>query len=138
MKVTDFDFDLPEELIAQAPLPERSASRLLMLDRLSGGYRDGRFTDLLELLEPGDVLVFNNTRVIPARLYAEKETGGRVEILIERVLESDLALGQIKANRKPPIGSVLSIDSIAGRVKVLGRVNEFWRLKLLPDTSTAG
>ena len=133
MKVTDFNFDLPEELIAQEPLAERSASRLLALSRASGEYQDHMFTDLVDLLDPGDLLVFNNTRVIPARLFAEKETGGKVEVLIERVLDEGQALAQIKANRKPQPGTVLTIDGRSQRVEVQGRENEFWRLRLLDD-----
>ena len=131
MKVTDFDFDLPEELIAQEPLPERSASRLLLLNRTTGEYQDRMFTDLVDLLDPGDLLVFNNTRVIPARLFAEKETGGQVEILIERVLDEGQALAQIKANRKPQPGSVLSIENSTDKIELKGRENEFWRLQLI-------
>ncbi|MEM7054993.1 MAG: tRNA preQ1(34) S-adenosylmethionine ribosyltransferase-isomerase QueA [Pseudomonadota bacterium] len=135
MKVSDFNFDLSEELIAQKPLAERSASRLLALNRETGEYQDRMFTDLVDILEPGDLLVFNNTRVIPARLFAEKETGGKVEVLIERVLDEGRALAQIKANRKPQPGTVLMIDGRIDkrlqRVEVQGRENEFWRLRLL-------
>ncbi len=135
MKVSDFHFDLPEELIAQQPLPDRSASRLLAMDRSTGRFSDQRFRDLVDLLAAGDLLVFNNTRVIPARLFAHKQTGGRVEILIERVLDQGQALAQIKANRKPEPGSRLMIDTSAldehaGELQVLGREQEFWRLEL--------
>jgi len=132
MKVSDFTFDLPEELIAQAPLPERSASRLLVMGRGDDGVEDRRFSELEELLEPGDLLVFNNTRVIPARLYANKETGGRAELLIERVLNSQLALAQIGINRKPKPGSVLVESETGAHIQVQGRQDEFWRLRLKP------
>ncbi len=86
MKKSDFHFELPTELIAQTPLAERSASRLLVLDAAAERCVDGQFRDLVQLLQPGDLLVLNDTRVIPARLYGRKSTGGEVEVLIERVL----------------------------------------------------
>lgn len=133
MKVSDFTFDLPEELIAQAPLPERSASRLLVMDRHSGNLEDRRFTELDRLLDPGDLLVFNDTRVIPARLYAHKETGGRAELLVERVLDAHSALAQIGANRKPASGAILVEAETGVRIRVEGRQDEFWRLRLDAD-----
>src|SRR6056297_3309422 len=102
------------------------------MGRSDGGVEDRRFSDLVELLEPGDLLVFNNTRVIPARLYAQKETGGRAELLIERVLDSQEALAQIGINRKPAPGSVLVESETGARIKVEGRQDEFWRLRLEP------
>jgi S-adenosylmethionine:tRNA ribosyltransferase-isomerase len=129
VKVSDFQFDLPEHLIAQHPLPERSASRLLTLDRATGEIQDRRFVDLLDLLSPDDLLVFNNTRVIPARLWANKESGGRVEILIERLLDARAAVVQMRVNRKPAQGSSLIIPERA-RLRVLGREGEFWRLEI--------
>ena len=86
MKRTDFHYHLPVELIAQRPLEQRSSSRLLCLDRQSGQLSDRKFDDLPALLNPGDLLVFNNTEVIPARLYGRKASGGRIEILVERLL----------------------------------------------------
>jgi len=130
LKVSDFTFDLPEDLIAQAPLAERSASRLLVMGRSDDGVEDRCFSGLAELLEPGDLLVFNNTRVIPARLYAQKETGGRAELLIERVLDSQSALAQIGSNRKPAPGSMLVESETGARIQVEGRQGEFWRLRL--------
>ena len=92
LKRSDFDFALPPELIAQAPLAVRSASRLLLLDGEHGRWRDGQMRELPELLEPGDLLVFNDTRVLPARLAARKPTGGRIELLLERPIGAQLAL----------------------------------------------
>src|SRR6056297_4010514 len=135
LKVSDFTFDLPEDLIAQAPLAERSASRLLVMGRSDDGVEDRCFSGLAELLEPGDLLVFNNTRVIPARLYAQKETGGRAELLIERVLDSQSALAQIGINRKPAPGSVLIESESGARIEVEGRQDEFWRLRLESETA---
>jgi len=129
MNVSDFDFELPEELIAQQPLPERSASRLLVMDRASGALQDRRFAELDQLLEPGDLLVFNDTRVIPARLHAEKATGGRVEILVERVLEGGAALAQLGVKRKPGPGSVLRECRTGAEIEVEQRVDEFWRIR---------
>lgn len=132
MKVSDFDFDLPEELIAQQPLAERSASRLLVMDRESGALQDRRFAELDQLLSPGDLLVFNNTRVVPARLHASKSSGGRVEILVERLEGSHVALAQLGVNRKPAPGSSLIEDQTGSVIEVLGRDDAFWRLSL-PD-----
>jgi len=127
MKVSDFQFDLPEHLIAQRPLEQRSASRLLHLPKGEQGWNDRRFSDLPDLLDPGDLLVFNNTRVIPARLNATKPSGGRVEILIERLVGERHATVQLRANRKPAPGTELLVaDGI--RLRVEGRVGEFWDL----------
>ncbi|MBS1247179.1 MAG: S-adenosylmethionine:tRNA ribosyltransferase-isomerase, partial [Proteobacteria bacterium] len=88
MLKSDFFYQLPPELIAQEPLAERASSRLLSLDGMTGHIEDRRFADLPALLGRGDLLVFNNTRVIPARLFGEKDTGGRIELLIERILQN--------------------------------------------------
>jgi len=139
MKVSDFDFELPEALIAQRPLAERSASRLLRLDRETGRVEDRRFAELDALLRPGDLLVFNNTRVIPARLFAAKPSGGRVEVLVERILEGSVALAQLGANRKPAPGSEIIETGTGARIVVEGREQEFWRLRLAsPDRDWLG
>jgi S-adenosylmethionine:tRNA ribosyltransferase-isomerase len=106
----DFSYELPPELIAQAPLPERSASRLLVLDGATGAVADKKFTDLVELLEPGDLLIFNDTRVIPARLYGRKESGGRVEILVERMLAENAALCHVRASKAPRPGTTILLE----------------------------
>lgn len=111
MRVADFHFDLPESLIARYPLAERRASRLLVLDGLSGNTTHRQFPDLLEYLRAGDLMVFNNTRVIPARLFGQKTTGGQVEILIERVLDSHRALAHVRASKAPKPGTVIHLDS---------------------------
>ncbi len=129
MKVSDFHFDLPEELIAKFPLEKRSASRLLALPR-GKKPEHKQFTDLIEFLAPGDVLVFNNTRVVPARLYGKKETGGRVEVLIERVLEPKQALAHVGASRAPKQGSQLTLEG-GIQVEVLGRQKNLFILKLI-------
>src|SRR5699024_1393320 len=125
-----FQFDLPEGQIAQYPLAERSASRLLQLERKTGRWHDRQFAELPDLLAPEDLLVFNNTRVIPARLWARKESGGRVEIMIERVVSDREAIVQLRANRKPAIGSRLFIDGQA-ELHVCGREEVFWRLEIV-------
>ena len=99
MKVTDFSFNLPEELIAFYPKQKRSSSRLLQLNGVTGQCQHTQFSDLTQWLNPGDLLVFNNTKVIPARLYGQKSTGGKVEILIERILEDQRVLAHVKASK---------------------------------------
>lgn len=136
MQVSDFQFDLPEELIAQRPLAERSASRLLHLDAPSARWYDRQFRDLPTLLKPDDLLVFNNTRVIPARLFAQKVSGGRVEILVERLASDGRALVQLRANRKPMIDSELEVDG--ARLRVLGREDSFWWLQIESDHDWPG
>ena len=137
MKVSDFQFELPERLIAQRPLAQRTASRLLHLRRDDGSWDDRRFSELPELLEPGDLLVFNNTRVIPARLNATKASGGKVEILIERLLGPRRALVQLRANRKPAAGAELVVAD-AVRLSVAGRAGEFWELAVSEGPDWAG
>jgi len=105
MKRSDFFYDLPQSLIAQHPLAERSDSRLLSLEGATGATGHHQFSDLLDFLRPNDLLVFNNTRVIPARLWGQKETGGRLEILIERLTGIDTALAHIRSSKSPKPGS---------------------------------
>jgi len=128
VKKSDFHFDLPEALIAQAPLPERSASRLLVVPPGAAAFADRQVRDLPEWLAPGDLLVFNDTRVIPARLFGQKETGGRVEILIERLLPDNEARAQVGASKSPKPGSRIALDA-GGEAEVLGRDGEFYRLR---------
>jgi len=128
MKLSDFHFDLPAELIAQHPAAGRSDSRLLYLNGGNGEYRDRLFTDIVELIEPGDLLVMNNTRVIPARLYGHKQSGGQVEVLIERVLNEHEVLAQIRASKAPKPGSFLCFDQEV-RAEVLERQAPFYSLR---------
>ncbi|CAN5233542.1 tRNA preQ1(34) S-adenosylmethionine ribosyltransferase-isomerase QueA [soil metagenome] len=113
MRRADFHFDLPADLIAQAPTRERGASRLLCLDGTSGDIEDRRFADLPALLRPHDLIVLNDTRVMPARVFARKATGGRVEILIERLLDEQRALAHIKPARRLASGTVLDLPDAA-------------------------
>jgi len=129
MKVSDFNFDLPEHLIAQAPLPERSASRLLHVRRSAPELIDRQFATLPALLEAGDLLVFNNTRVIPARLFANKASGGRVEVMIERLTGPRTARVQLRANRKPAPGTELLIGARV-RLRLLERDDAFWAIEI--------
>jgi len=130
MRLSDFNYDLPEELIAQYPLPQRSASRLLRLDSGDGAIQDLAFRQLPELLAPGDLMVFNDTQVVPARLYASKATGGRVELLVERVLEPALALAHIRASKSPKAGSRLLLEGDGQAVEVMGRRGALFEIRL--------
>jgi len=128
--LSDFDFDLPAELIAQFPLPERSASRLLQVegDRMI----DHGFAEIVDLLNPGDLLVFNDTRVLKARFFGVKETGGRIEVLIERVLDNLTVLAQVRASKTPQPGSRLRLAD-AFDVEVGERAGEFFTLRFPSD-----
>ncbi|KGM50947.1 S-adenosylmethionine:tRNA ribosyltransferase-isomerase [Lysobacter concretionis Ko07 = DSM 16239] len=128
MKKSDFHYLLPPRLIAQAPLAARSSSRLLLVPPIPGAFEDHVFSELPDLLAPGDLLVFNDTRVIPARLFGQKATGGRVEILIERLLGGDEARAQLGVSKSPRSGSRIALDA-GGEVEVLGRDGEFYRLR---------
>ena len=128
MKKSDFDFHLPPELIAQAPLPERSASRLLLLDVERRALQDRMFRDLPGLLRAGDLLVFNDTRVLPARLYGRKESGGAVEILLERVTGAHEAIVQLGVSKKPKEGGRIELADGSHAV-VLSREGPFFRLR---------
>jgi S-adenosylmethionine:tRNA ribosyltransferase-isomerase len=132
LKRSDFHYDLPPELIAQTPLPERSASRLLVVPPAPASLQDRGVRDLPELLRAGDLLVFNDTRVIPARLFGQKASGGRVEILIERLLPGDEARAQIGASKSPKPDSRIALDA-GGEAEVLGREGEFYRLRFHVD-----
>jgi len=125
---TDFDFELPEELIAQRPLAERAASRLLVLERQADAPVDRLFVDLPSLLRPHDLLVFNDTRVIPARLQGRKPSGGAVEMLLERALEGRQALLHMRASK--PLRPGQLVHTVGGDVTVLGRDEDLFRVQL--------
>ncbi len=124
---SDFHFDLPDELIARFPLPERSQSRLLCLSSGTGAVEHACFRDLLTLLRAGDLLVFNQSRVMPARLFARKDSGGQVEILIERLLDDRRALAHVRASKSPKPGSVIVLAD-GSRVVMSGRAGELFEL----------
>jgi S-adenosylmethionine:tRNA ribosyltransferase-isomerase len=125
---SDFDFDLPPELIAQAPLAQRSASRLLLLDGADGSWQDTRIEQLPALLAPGDLLVFNDTRVIAARMPARKPSGGRIELFLERPLEGRRALVQLRDSKSVRPG--MTLQTGGGEVRLIARRAPFWEVEL--------
>ena len=128
MQRTDFHFDLPPDRIAQRPAVTRSASRMLLLDGATGSSRDLQFSDLASLLNPPDLLVFNDTRVIPARIFAVKESGGRVEILLERALSANTALVHLKASKGLGADAVVKLPGGA-QARMLGRQGDLFHLQ---------
>ncbi len=140
MRRQDFHFDLPAELVAQEPLAERTASRLMVLEGRSGNVGHSYFSALTDWINPEDLLVFNNTRVIPARLYGIKQTGGRVEILIERVVDDHTVVAHIRASKAPKDGSAIIItaddqaDASEHTVRVQRRDGALYRLISETDT----
>jgi S-adenosylmethionine:tRNA ribosyltransferase-isomerase len=133
MQRADFHFELPDELIARYPSEQRSDCRLLCVDGQSGALEHRRFPDLLELLEPGDLLVFNDTRVIPARLHGHKASGGKVEMLLERPLDSHRGLAHIRSSKSPKPGTELIFEGDIHAV-VEGRRDALFELRFLGDT----
>ena len=131
MLVSEFDYELPPELIAQHPVPQRSASRLLHLDAATGTLQDLKFGDLPLLIEQDDVLVLNDTRVVKARLAGRKSSGGKIELFIERALDEREALALIKASHPPAPGSEVFIGKVA--VKVEAREGELYRVRFSQD-----
>lgn len=134
MKTSDFQFDLPDELIAQYPSADRTASRLLALNGNSGELQDLQFTDLLSQLDAKDLLVFNNTKVMPARLLGQKETGGKVEVLVERVLDHERVLAHIKSSKSPSSGRRLILEETI-EAEVLARHDALFELRFMNTDS---
>jgi len=132
MQVSAFSFDLPDSLIARHPLPERRASRLLVLDGPTGSMAHHGFVELLDYLRPGDLMVFNNTRVIPARLFGQKDTGGKVEVLVERVLDGRRVLAHIRSSKSPKPGARIHIDG-GGEALMLVRHDALFELEFGED-----
>jgi len=128
MRRTDFTFELPEGLIAQQPVAERTASRLLVLDGQTGIMDDKVFTDLIGFLQVGDVLVFNNTQVIPARLHGNKASGGKIEVLVERIVDEHVALVHIRASKSPKPGTELIFEQ-GVTAEVTGRDGDLFIVK---------
>ena len=136
MDISDFDYELPEELIAQHPLPDRDQSRLLWRNAGDGAFREGFFRDLVDRLHPGDLLVANDTRVVPARLEARKPSGGRVEVMLERILSSGRFLAQLQSNRPVAPGQELSV---ADRTLIVeGREGRFHVLRIGREVNADG
>jgi len=133
MQRTDFQFECPEELIAQFPPSERNGSRLLSLNGETGNVDDLQFIDLPSLLQPDDLIIFNNTKVIPARLLGQKETGGKVEVLVERVLDNHRVLAHIRSSKSPGVGRRLLLENTLD-VEVLGRQGALFEVYFHVDT----
>jgi S-adenosylmethionine:tRNA ribosyltransferase-isomerase len=128
MKKSDFNYLLPDALIAQKPLAERDASRLLCMDRDTGEITDRLFTDFIDLIQPDDLLVFNNTKVIPARLFGTKQSGGKVEILIERIVDDHHAIAHVKASKSSKPGTLIKLDE-GYQCVVQGRADDLFELE---------
>ncbi|WP_192021271.1 tRNA preQ1(34) S-adenosylmethionine ribosyltransferase-isomerase QueA [Shewanella sp. WPAGA9] len=132
MRVADFSFDLPDELIARYPMAERNASRLLTLDGNSGALEDQQFTDVLSKVNRGDLMVFNNTRVIPARLFGQKASGGKLEILVERMLDDKRILAHVRCSKSPKVDSIVILDG-GYEMTMLKRHDALFELELDAD-----
>jgi len=118
MRVSDFSFELPSELIARFPKAERTGSRLMVLDGNTGNVTDLGFKDILAQLNAGDLLVFNNTRVIPARMFGQKSSGGKIEVLVERLIDKNTVLAHIRASKSPKVGAELLLEDKAKAIMV--------------------
>ncbi|MCU7997936.1 tRNA preQ1(34) S-adenosylmethionine ribosyltransferase-isomerase QueA [Shewanella sp. SM95] len=132
MRVADFSFDLPDELIARYPMAQRNASRLLTLDGNSGALGDKQFTDLLGMINSGDLMVFNNTRVIPARMFGQKASGGKLEILVERMLDDKRILAHVRSSKSPKVDSLIHLDG-GYQMKMVARHDTLFELELLSE-----
>lgn len=131
MNLSDFDYLLPPELIAQQPLDNRTDSRLLTVNA-SGHIADNQFNAIIDLIQPNDLLIFNDTQVIPARLFGQKETGGKVEVLIERLLNEQQVLAHVRASKSPKPGSKLTLEGYIN-VTVTGREGNLFQLQFTND-----
>ncbi len=135
MQLSDFHYVLPESLIAKTPSAERTGSRLLQLDGPTGTLHDQQFPDLLEALEAGDLMVFNNTRVIPARVFGKKSTGGKIEMLVERVVSDSRVTAHVRSSKSPKAGAELILEGDV-TVTVAGRENDLFVIDF-PSGATA-
>lgn len=135
MKKVDFNFDLPAELIAQYPLANRRDSRLLTFNRATGLHAHHEFKSLADLLEPGDLLVMNDSQVIPARIFGHKASGGKVELLVERLTASDCFLAHIKASKSPKTGTIIHLDK-GWSVEIMGRDDDLYCCQVDGDVDT--
>ncbi len=136
MQLSDFRYSLPSELIAQEALEERAASRLLHVETQTNPatFHDKTFSDIVDLTHKDDLLIFNDTRVIPARLHGQKESGGKVEVLVERVLDDHRILAHVRANKSPKAGGVLLLEGVL-KAEVLGRENRLFEIRFLHKRS---
>jgi len=136
MKKSDFNYILPDALIAQRPLQNRSASRLLCVDRSTGQCQDKHFVDLIGLIDANDIVVFNDTKVMAARLFGNKASGGKVEVLIERIQDDYRAIAHVKASKTPKPGSLISFEQ-GFQCEVLGRAGDLFQVRFLGDLGIA-
>ena len=128
MRVADFNFELPDELIARFPMEERTASRLLKLEGNSGEISHHIFADVLNFVNENDLVIFNNTKVIPARMFGQKASGGKVEVLVERIVDKHTVLAHVRANKSPKVGNELILEETATAI-MQGRQGELFELK---------
>jgi S-adenosylmethionine:tRNA ribosyltransferase-isomerase len=137
MKLSDFHYELPDELIARYPMEERTASRLLILNGETGGVEHQQFTNLLDQLNSGDLLVLNDTKVLAARLWGRKATGGRIEILVERLIDQNTVLAHVRSSKSPKPGAELHLvategsDPVLAKVEVVGRHDTLFELRFI-------
>ncbi|RVU85649.1 tRNA preQ1(34) S-adenosylmethionine ribosyltransferase-isomerase QueA [Leucothrix sargassi] len=131
MKLSDFDYELPQELIAQQALSDRAASRLLVVGE-NGECKDQTFRDIVDLIEPNDLLVFNNTKVLPARLFGEKSTGGKLEVLVERLLSETHLLAHVRSSKSPKPGAIITLEG-AFDAEVVSRHDTLFELRFISD-----
>ncbi len=136
MKLQDFSYSLPDELIARYPTEQRTASRLLSLSRQDGSVNHHNFVDVMDLLNPNDLLVFNNTRVIPARLFGEKESGGKVEVLVERITSGSRGVVQIRASKAPKPDSRILLDKDLS-LRVVDKLDDMYLVESCDEASLA-
>ncbi|ATF09923.1 tRNA preQ1(34) S-adenosylmethionine ribosyltransferase-isomerase QueA [Candidatus Enterovibrio altilux] len=130
MQVSDFHFDLPDSLIALYPQPERTTSRLLQLNGNTGELSHKRFTDILDLVETGDLMVFNNTRVIPARMFGHKASGGKIEVLVERILDDKIILAHVRSSKSPKSGTILFMgENNAYEAEIIARHDTLFEIQ---------
>lgn len=135
-KLEDFSYELPDKLIALYPASDRTDSRLLCLDKETGILLHKKFKDILNFINPGDLLILNNTQVIPARLFAKKTTGGKVEILIERILDKKRVLAQLKSSKLLKLGTILILENRAS-LQIIGRSENIFELVFLVETNNS-
>jgi len=134
MQLSDFKYDLPPELIAQEALKDRTSSRLLHLDAQTDPAQlfDKHFTDIVDLIDKDDLLIFNDTRVIPARLHGQKESGGKIEVMVERVIDEHTILAHVRSNKSPKAGAKLILES-AIHAEVIGRQDRLFEIRFLNE-----
>ncbi len=134
MNLSDFDYHLPDELIARYPTEQRTASRLLALDKTNGEVLHHQFIDLIDELQPNDLLVFNNTRVIPARLFGEKASGGKVEVMIERITSGSRGIAQIRASKSPKPDTIIHLEQGLS-LRVIDRIDDMFLIESNDEAS---